>query len=95
MTTCLPTIGHVLQQWTEEVKQSLGNPLPEWAFYPQTGIQQPRAGDIVVLHSGEIAAESGIIDHQRDFEIQPQAAHIQIDRTDKTQLTVHQDTFGM
>src|SRR5690606_30397160 len=73
-------VGHVLQQRAKEVKQSFGNSLPQRTFHPQPCIQQARAGDIVILNRGEIATKSGIINHQGNFKVEPQAAHVQIDR---------------
>ena len=65
----LNIVGHVLQQRTKEVKQSFSYSLPQRAFYPQPGIQQPRAGDIIILHRREVAAKAGIINDQRDFKV--------------------------
>ena len=62
-------VGHVLQQRTKEVKQSFGNSLPHRTFYPQSGIQQPRAGDIIILHRRKVAAKAGIINDQRNFKV--------------------------
>ena len=95
MTTCLLSDGHVLQQRTKEVKQSLCYPLPEWAFYPQTGIKQAGTRNIIILHGGEIAAESGIVNDQRDFKIEPQTAHIQVNGTDQAQLAIDQYALGV
>lgn len=95
MTTCLLSDGHVLQQRTKEVKQSLSDPLPEWSFYPQTGIKQTRTRNIIILYCREITTESGIINDQRDFKIEPQTSHIQVNGTDQTQLAIDQYALGV
>lgn len=95
MTTCLLSDGHVLQQRTKEVKQSLSDPLPEWSFYPQTGIKQTGTRNIIILYCREIAAKPGIINDQRDLKIEPQTAHIEVNGTDQAQLAIDQHALGV